>query len=179
VFLPNGDFFDAPANIGDGFKQELALNVTLPFEKLGWKGAQLRGEGVWRHSRVTDPTTGEKRQISNLRPLSWEAHFTHDLPQYRMNWGLDVFGAWRRTNYRASEIQVQKLKSYVIGFVEWKPRPDLSIRTELSNLTERGFRNTRYVYAGPRGASALSYADDRDIQFGRMIYVRVRKTLGG
>jgi outer membrane receptor protein involved in Fe transport len=171
--------FDARVNIGDGTKDEILLSATLPFDRLGWKGAQLRGEATWRESEVVDPTTRRKREISGLRPLEWEAHFTHDLPQWRMNWGVDAFGAWRETYYRFDEIELRKLKTYVVGFVEWKPRTDLSIRAELSNLTERGFRNTRYHYDGPRGAAPFAYVDDRDIQFGRMVYVRLRKTFGG
>ena len=174
---PSG-VFDAPANIGGGTKDEFAFNATVPLEKVGWKGAELRGQATWRESKVTDPTTGRGREISGLRPLSWEVHLTHDLPQYKINWGVDLFGGWRQTYYRVDQITDRKLKPYVEIFAEWKPRPDLSIRTELSNVTERGFRNTRNVYAGPRDVAALKFVDDRDIQFGRMLYVRVRKTFG-
>jgi len=85
------DAFDSPANIGDGTKDELALELTLPFERIGMKGAQLRGSSTWRRSEVTDPTTGAKREISGLRPLEWDAEFSWDLPQYKLNWG------WRST----------------------------------------------------------------------------------
>lgn len=173
-----GGVFDAPANIGGGTRDEYAVSLNLPLQTLGWNGAELRGEATWRDSRVSDPTTGAGREISGLRPLSWEARFTHDLPQWRLNWGLNVFGAWRRTFYRVDQITDVKLKSYVQLYAEWKPQPDLSIRTELANLTERGQRNTRNVFTGPRDISALAFIDDRDIQFGRMVYVRVRKTFG-
>jgi outer membrane receptor protein involved in Fe transport len=170
--------YDAPANIGEGTKDELILNLTLPFDRLGLKGAQLQAEGTWRRSEVTDPTTGEGREISDLEPVEWEAHFTHDLPQWRATWGIDAYGAYRETSYRFDEVSTFKLKTFVRPFVEWKPKDDLSIRVELPNVTERGLRRTRTVYAGPRGSSAIAYVDDRDIQFGRMFYIRVRKTFG-
>jgi outer membrane receptor protein involved in Fe transport len=173
-----GDPFDAPANIGEGTKDELILNLTLPFDRLGLKGAQLQAEGTWRRSEVTDPTTGEGREISDLEPVEWEAHFTHDLPQWRATWGIDAYGAYRETSYRFDEVSTFKLKTFVRPFVEWKPKDDLSIRVELPNVTERGLRRTRTVYAGPRGSSPIAYIDDRDIQFGRMFYIRVRKTFG-
>ena len=47
-----------------------------------------------------------------------------------------------------------------------------------SNATERGFRNTRYIYNGPRDRNGLAYVEDRDIQFGQMYYIRIRKTFG-
>ena len=175
--LAGGAYFDSPSNIGDGTKDELIFNATLPLDAL-LKGAQIRGETTWRRSEVTDPTTGEKREISNLKPNEWEAHFTHDLPQYRMSWGIDAFGAWRETSYRFNEVYTDKLKTFVIVFAEWKARPDLTVRAEVNNATERGFRHTQVVYDGPRGRAPLKYVDDRDIQFGRGLYVRVRKTFG-
>ena len=61
-------------------------------------------------------------------------------------------------------------------FAEWKPKPDLTVRAELNNATERGFRHTTTAYAGPRNTAAVAYVDDSDIQFGRGLYIRVRKT---
>ena len=179
VFVSGGEVFDAPANIGKGAQDEVGVSLDLPLDRLGVAGALLRGEATWRDSTVTDPTTRGQREISSLKPLSWEAHITHDLPRWRTNWGVDVYGAWRETDYRFDEVSITTVKTFIIGFIEWKPRSDLSIRTEITNFGERGVRNTRYVYDGPRGAAPLLHTDDRDIQFGRMIHVRVRKTFGG
>jgi len=171
--------YDSPANIGDGTKDELTLNLTLPLERLGLPRAQLKTEATWRRSEVTDPATREKREISHLRPLEWEAHLTHDIPKWRINWGADVFSGMRETDYRFDEVSTFKLRTYVQPFVEWKPKSDLSIRAEAGNFTERGLRRTRTVYDGPRGANPIRFIDDRDIQFGRTFYLRVRKTFGG
>jgi outer membrane receptor protein involved in Fe transport len=175
VFTSTG-VFDAPANIGDGTKDETIIGLTLPFAKLGLKGAQLQATSTWRDSEVTDPTTHTKRPLSKLRPQEWEAHFTWDLPQHRLSWGVDAFSAWRETYYSSDQVYIRKLKTYVQPFVEWKPQPDLSLRMEFGNFTERGFRQTLYVYNGPRGANGLKFVEDRDNQFGRMWYVRLRKT---
>lgn len=177
IFLPTG-VFDAPSNIGDGTKDELAVNVNLPLAIVGWKGATIRGESTWRRSEVTDPTTGGKREISDLRPVEWEVHFTHDLPAHRLTWGVDVWGGWRETFYRFDEVSTDKLKSFVTVFAEWKPRPDIVVRGEIQNAASRGFRHTRSVYEGPRSTSALAFVDDRDIQIGSIYWVRVRKTFG-
>ena len=128
-----------------------------------------------RYGTVTDKVAG----LSKLKPVEWEAHFTHDLPQWRMNWGVDVYGGWRKTSYYFNQVSTQKLKPYVRPFVEWKPQPDLALRFELPNVTERGFHKTVTVYDGPRGANPIAYVDDRDYQFGRLYYIRLRKTFGG
>jgi outer membrane receptor protein involved in Fe transport len=171
--------FDAPANIGDGTRDELAVNLTLPLARLGLKGAQLQAESTWRRSEVTDPTTLQTREISGLRPLEWEAHFTHDLPRLNTTWGVNVFGAWRETYYRFDEIDVVKLKTWVELFAEVRPRPDINVRLAVQNAGERGQRRTRYVYPGGRDVTLAPEVFDRDLQFGRMFYVRVRKSFGG
>jgi outer membrane receptor protein involved in Fe transport len=175
VFTPTG-VFDAPANIGDGTKDEYILSLTLPFDKIGMKGAQLQGSSTWRDSEVTDPTTLAKRPISKLRPQEWEAHFSWDMPQYKLNWGVDAFSGWNETYYSFDQIYLRKLKPYVQPFVEWKPQRGLSLRVEAGNATARGFRKTLYAYGGPRSKNGLAYVDDRDNHFGRMIYFRLRKT---
>ncbi|WP_091734993.1 TonB-dependent receptor plug domain-containing protein [Phenylobacterium immobile] len=183
VFSGDGSVFDNPANIGPGTKAELQATITLPFDRLPIrilrvKGAQLRGDTTWRRSRVTDPTTGEMRTISGLRHLEWEAHFTHDLPQWKLTWGVDAFGAWREAYFRSSNKELVKLRTYVTGFVEYRPKPNLQLRAELQNATSRGLRVTRYLYDGPRGAAPLAAINDRHLQFGPMVWFRVRRTFG-
>lgn len=178
IRTPNG-VFDAPANIGDGTRDELTVNLTAPLARLGLKGAQLQAESTWRRSEVTDPTTLQMREISGLRPLEWEARFTHDLPALDTTWGLNVFGSWRETYYRFDEVDVVKLKTWVELFAEVRPRADVNVRLALMNAGDRGLRRTRYVYPGGRDVAPAPEVIDRDLQFGRMVYVRVRKSFGG
>jgi hypothetical protein len=175
---PLGDF-DAPANIGEGTKDEEIVTLTLPLESIGLKGAQIRGVSTWRQSQVTDPTTGEKREITALHPSDWEAHFSQDLPNVRLNWGVDVFGGWRERYFRFNKIDTRKLGTYVVPFIEWKPRADLSLRFEIDNATRRGFKRTIQQYDGSRATSGLTSVEDRDPHFGQLYYVRLRKTFGG
>jgi outer membrane receptor protein involved in Fe transport len=179
IFQKDGSVFDAPANIGNGTKDEIEAEITLPLDKLGLKGAQLKGNITQRRSEVTDPTTHTKREISNLRPIEWEAHFAQPLPQWHANWGIDFpNNMWRQTIYRSDVIEDTKLKIYVDPFVEWKPRSDLQVHVEIQNLGARGLRDTRKVYAGARNLAPLAFVDDRDEQFGQILYLRVRKYFG-
>ncbi|WP_372783736.1 TonB-dependent receptor plug domain-containing protein [Phenylobacterium sp.] len=179
IFLAGGGAFDAPANIGDGTKDEFILNLTAPLDRLRLKGAQLRFTGTWRRSEVTDPTTGETRGITRLRPFEWEGHFIQDLPALKMSYGVDVCCARTETTYRFDEIDVRTLNNFVSPFWEWKPRPDLAFRAELDYAFHFSYRRTLYEYAGPRDVAPLSYIEHRDPQFGKVFYLRVRKTFGG
>jgi outer membrane receptor protein involved in Fe transport len=171
--------FDQPENIGSGRKDELAFELSLPLDRLGVERGLLKGDLTKRWSRVTDPTTGRKREISGLHPIDWNASFSQDLPRWNALWGVDVYGGWRRSYYRFNLIEDQKLRTFVRPYAEWRPRPDLNVRIELPNLTNRGFRNTDRIYPGPRNLAGQPDVEDRDIDNGSFYYIRIRKTFGG
>lgn len=169
---------DAPGNLGDGTKDEAILNLTLPLDRLGLRGGQLKGQGTWRRSEVDDPVLGGTREISGLRPVEWEAHFTHDLPGLQANWGVDATGGYRESYYRLSEIETRKAGIWVVVFAEYKPRRDIILRVEVQNLGARNVQRIREVYIGPRSDDRLAYTDVRDLEYGRAVFVRLRKTFG-
>jgi outer membrane receptor protein involved in Fe transport len=185
IFGPGGSVADAPGNIGEGTKDEVQASLSLPLDRFRIPAAQLKAQAVWRRSEVIDPLTLQPRQISGLRHVEWDLHFTQDLARWKSNWGIDVnrggsnandaYG-WRDRAYRLSEIETRKLDTWVTLFGEYKPKPDLSVRLELMNVTERSAQRTREVYAGPRDRSALAYTDVRDLRFGRMWNLRIRKS---
>jgi outer membrane receptor protein involved in Fe transport len=174
---PSGAF-DAPANIGEGTRDEIGLELTLPMDRLGLKDGVLRGESTWRRSEVIDPTTGETREISGEHPVDWEVRYTQGLPQWRMTWGFDVYGALREPFYRFNEVTQIKLRSFVVPWVEWKPRRDISIRMDVQNITSRNFNRTREVYDGPRDTVPLLFLEHQELDNKTSLYVRVRKTFG-
>jgi len=176
--LTSAGFSDAPANIGEGTRDELGVELTLPMDRFGLTGGVLRGESTWRRSEVTDPTTGELREISAEHPVDWEVHYTQGLPQWNVTVGLDIFGAYREPFYRFNEVTQIKLRSFVVPWVEWKPRRDLSIRADVQNLTSRDFNRTREVYDGPRDENPMLFREHQELDNKASIYVRLRKTFG-
>jgi outer membrane receptor protein involved in Fe transport len=170
--------FDAPANIGDGTKDEFILNLTAPLDRLGISGGQLRGTWTWRRSEVTDPTTHEKRGITRLRPFEWELHYIQDLPKLRLSYGIDFCCARTEITYRFNQIDRRDIINFVAPFIEWKPRPDLSLHAEFDYLQPFIYKRTLSQYAGPRGAAPLQYVERRQTYFGNQLFLRLRKTFG-
>lgn len=185
IFGPGGSVADAPGNIGEGTKDEVQASLSLPLDRFHIPAAQLKAQAVWRRSEVTDPLTLQAREISGLRHMEWDLHFTQDLARWKSSWGIDVnkggsnandsYG-WRDRAYRLSEIETRKLDTWVTLFGEYKPKPDLSVRLELLNVTERSAERIREVYAGPRDRSALLYTNVRDLRWGRIWNIRIRKS---
>ncbi|HEX7944245.1 MAG TPA: TonB-dependent receptor, partial [Phenylobacterium sp.] len=180
VTAADGSIFDRPSNIGDGTKDVLAIDLTLPFDRLGAKGALLKGNLTKRWADVTDPTTGASRFQSGPHRLDWSANFSWDLPQYKITWGVDAFGGFRESYYRYNLIEEFKLNTYVRPFIEYKPAPDLNVRLELPNLTRRNLHDTFYVFSGPRTLGGQpSFIDDKNTNTTTGGYfLRVRKTFG-
>ena len=169
---------DGPANDGDGTKDEAAVSLSAPLDRVWLKRATIKGPATWRRSQVVDPTTGDDREISGLHPVDWEVHFTQDLPGLKANWGVDVFGGFGESNYRLTEIETKKYETFATVFAEVKPRPDLILRVEIQNVTARDVQRIREVYAGPRDRAVLAYTDVRNLEWGRCLFVRLRKTFG-
>ena len=169
---------DAPGNIGNGTSDEIVASLAIPLQRFGLKAAQLKGQVTRRFTSVMDPATGRRREISNLHPVDWELHFNQDLPKIRTNWGVEIFaGGFRERAFRLSEIETKKVGTPIWIFAETRLRPDLLLRMEVQNIGERNAKRIREVYAGPRGSSALSYTDDRDLEFGRSFLIRIKKLL--
>jgi outer membrane receptor protein involved in Fe transport len=178
IFTPGGGVYDSPANIGDGTDDSIGVTLNLPLEKFGVRGGLLKGESTWTRSEVTDPTTGKTRRKSGQHPIDWELVFSQDLPLKGIKWGLEAYGGWRETYYRFSEIETYKLRTFVVTYIDYKPRPDITLRVEIDNLTARNFERINTSYAGPRPGSPLNYVDVQDLEFGRILFLRVRKTFG-
>lgn len=178
LFVSGRAVADAPGNIGSGTKDEAVLNLTVPLDGFGAANAQFKGQVTLRDSEVEDPTTGAAREISALRPLEWELHLTQDLPAWRSNWGVDVLGGYRESYYRLTEVETRKVGTWVMLFGEYKPRPDIILRLEVQNIFERDVKRIREVYAGARSTAPLVYTDVRDLEYGRAVFLRLRKTFG-
>ncbi|MBI1199831.1 MAG: TonB-dependent receptor plug domain-containing protein [Phenylobacterium sp.] len=177
----NGALFDRPANIGDGTRDSLKLELTLPLDRLGVPAGQLKGYATRRWSRVDDPTTGVARRISGEKPITWEAKFSQDIPRWNLTWGAELYSGFQQAYYRFNAVDAYKLDPFLMTYAEWRPRRDVNVRIVLENLTKRGYRRTTVTYDGVRdaardGAASLS---DRNFHFGRVLYVRLRKTFGG
>ena len=180
---------DAPANIGDGWRNEIQFSLSTPLDRLGLKQATLKAQVSLRETEVTDPTTGDLRPISSVlsfgapppisavRETEWELHYTQDLPQLKSTWGFDIIGPYIDRYYRLSEIETQKSEISILVFGEWKARPDLSLRVELQSLAKDTTR-VRDVWSGPRNTAPLQYRDYRNLQYDGAIQFRLRKTFG-
>ena len=178
---PSGIVFDAPANIGDGTKDELKAELTLPTDRLGLPRGQLKATVRRGWTEVIDPTTHERRGISGYHPVDWDAAFSQDVPRWNLTWGINViYGGFRERYYRFDRIEDFKIGALLQPYVEVRPRPDLNVRLEVFNVTQHSVRDFNTAYPGPRSAGGQPDVQARNqIHSPYGFFVRLQKKLGG
>jgi hypothetical protein len=166
-------------NIGDGSETDLIATLTFPLKRFGLNGAMVKGTVTRVISRVTDPTTGERRMIwfNAPWPLYGELHFVYDLPQRKLNLGFDAFYNGPFTLYRPAGTEHAGVNARLNAFVEYRYRPNLTIRLEGMNVTGARITQTIAYYAGARHVSPLLYEDERTLGLRPSVMLRVRRTL--
>ncbi|OAI45487.1 hypothetical protein AYO42_00175 [Rhizomicrobium sp. SCGC AG-212-E05] len=178
--------FDAPGNIGSGTQDVFIAALTLPLERLGLEYARIKASGTLQSSRVTDPTTGLKRGISNLSPGEYSIDFRQDWPEWRASWGMSLVTpcfasitakVCTRSQYRFNEIDIFRADPALGVFAEYQPKPDLFWKVEASNILGADYRRAVNGYGGPRDLFPLSYVDDRWLESSPYVKISLRKTL--
>ncbi len=168
------DVYSAPGNIGDGSLTYVNLEWTIPLDRLGISGGQLTNSLTWRVSEVTDPTTGEDRKISGVRPEEFFTRFQQDIDSWRMNWGVEYQPFGEDTVYRIDQISHFRFRDYASAWIEYKPTDQWTLRAQAWMLGS--YDQTRTVFTGPRGASPVAYTEIRSMEPESRIQLRLRRT---
>jgi hypothetical protein len=167
--------FDAPGNIGSGREDDLIGDLTLPLQSLGLPHAELKLDGTWRRSRVTDPTTGKARAISLQKPYEFTANFHEDLPRWKAAWGVTFDAGWSTHTYLFDEADRNAASALLTIFADYNPQANLSFHLEASDVLGRHYRRSIAFYAGLRGTGPLEYRDDRRLRLGPALALKVRR----
>lgn len=177
--------FDAPGNIGAGSEDVAIASLTLPLDNLGIEHGQLKLSATRQWSRVTDPTTGAPRPITDLNPLEYSIDFRHDLSRWHADWGASLLTPCSKSStikgcskseYRFNEIDTFRATPTINIFAEYQPWKGTSFRIEADNILQQRYNRVVNIYAGPRNACPLSYVDDRSLASSASVLVSLRKT---
>jgi hypothetical protein len=172
--IPLDHGLSAVGNIGDATLDQLALTVAIPTDKLGVSGGMFRFRNTWNHTEVTDPTTGEIRPISNVRPtqavISWE----QDITSWKLQYGGAFIPLLGQKSFDPDQTSGWRGHDYFEAWAEYKPTESLSIRAQINIWND--FNIERTVYADRTAARPIAYVENRYIDPRTFFQVRVRKT---
>jgi outer membrane receptor protein involved in Fe transport len=175
---------DAFGNIGRGSRLGLEARAATPLAFIGLPNAELRFNGVWQRTRVTDPITGEKRSFSsplerqgtlagsptlNLANKDWAyvLSFRQNAPALQLSWGGSLVDWSDRQEYRRAEaIRYERPMPRLDLFIETTAIKPVTARIFANNLLSPRETRTREFFRGSRASGAI----DR---------VELRRALGG
>ena len=183
--LPLNSDFEVPGNIGAGKRWGLQFEATLSLEALGLTGARLDIEARIQDSDVTDPVTGDDRELSGLgnvgKPLALDdenryafaVDFRQDFERERFAWGWDVRKRDNRIAYRVNELVEYEDGTEFNVFAETTRWWGLKIRLAAQNLTNFNQLRHRTIYDGERELVPVDVVEVQDRTDGRRVLLAI------
>jgi len=171
--LPLEGILEVPGNIGSGRRAGLRGELTVPLDSVGLIDARLDASGEWQTSRVTDPLTGVRRELSNERGWEVEATLRQDLQRQKLAWGLTAFAVDGFSVFGLDELDDRGGRFDIDAFVETRVVDGMRIRMGAENLLRDGASRDRSVFEGPRDATPLAFREVRDRRSARELFVEV------
>lgn len=172
--IPLDGGLSAVGNIGDGSLDQLAVNILVPMDKFGFTGGRLGFRNTWNHTEVTDPTTGEIRAISGLRPSQPVFTIAQDINSWKLQWGGAYIATLHQFSYDPDQTSGFRGADYFELWTEYKPTATLSLRAQINIWDD--FEIQRTVYADRTQARPVAFYENRYIDPRTFVSLRLRKT---
>jgi len=175
--IPLTGGFDGVGNIGDGTSDYFQIRLTLPTDRLGVSNGRLQLRGSWSDTSVTDPVTGEARRFRGNQAFGCGIEFNQDLMDGRWSWGFEHdCNTDRGRAFRVREVRTSYSEPEFEIYGQWKPRPDLTVRVDLNNITSRKQGYDRDIHSGSRDVAPLASREVRRTWRDPFLFVQIRKT---
>ncbi|MDP1911952.1 TonB-dependent siderophore receptor [Brevundimonas sp.] len=170
--LPQG--LSAVGNIGDGTLDQLAVNVLVPLDWTGFSGGQFQFRNTWNDTTVTDPTSGEERPISGIRPSQPAFTISQDITTWKINWAVTYLESLRQFRFDPDQVSGFTGSDYFEANIEYKPTPTLAIRAQVNVWND--FQAERTVFADRSAARPVAFTELRSTDPRTFWQIRIRKT---
>lgn len=171
--------FDAFGNIGDGKRTGIEIRAAAPLDAIGLPRAELRFNGLYQETEVTDPKTGLKRSFSisperqnsapstatlNAGDKDWAyvITFRQELPGIQSSWGSALTQWAGRAEYKRAEIiTYDRSEPRFDLFFETTAVKPVTIRFSVNNILSPSERRIRTFYQGDRSSGVISRVEKR------------------
>ncbi|HEY1607221.1 MAG TPA: hypothetical protein VGF77_16650 [Allosphingosinicella sp.] len=150
-------------------------NSTLLFDPIGWTGAKLDLDVGAERTRVRDPLTGERREISGIRDRWMSAQVRHDVPHTQIAWSAYVQYSHFAKNYFLTEVFRTLDLPWIAGFyVEDKNVLGMTVRFSVDNVLNGRHLLDRTVFAGFRDRAPILFIEKHDQLVGPLFRLSVK-----
>jgi outer membrane receptor protein involved in Fe transport len=176
IIAPTG-IFDAPGNIGDGTRDSINLDATIPFDRLGLTDFRTVVDLSWNWADLIDPVTGVRRAASNASSFGGNVTLIQDVPAWNSTFSFQLLIQPRYTNYLLRELRVEDTKVHrqVIAWT-WQAMPDLQLKFQAENPLRRERERVRTLYTTSRAVGDLSGYENQRTTSRPVFRLTMRKT---
>jgi hypothetical protein len=162
--LPVGGVAEVPGNIGNGRRWGIESILTFSLQRFGIPGARIDLSGRWEDSEVTDPVTGQKRNLSNRIRRELQLDFRHNIESTAWAWGGMLATSSDDPFFGLDEyVAVDDVAGTLDAdlFVETTRWFGVRLRLQAGNVLNRRFERDRLVWDGPRELTPLLFSESR------------------
>ncbi len=165
-------------NIGDGDMWQLILRSSIRMKMINMPNLLVTANFTVRDSEIKDPFLGLDRRFTNYERGRLELGFRHDLPQWRMNYGL----SWNNRfdgnikRYDLEDIELTAGDPMVMAFVEYIAFGSTTIRLDVRNATDNLQCRERQRFVGRISANILEEIEDQCGGSGRVLALKINGT---
>ncbi|MES2754127.1 MAG: TonB-dependent receptor plug domain-containing protein [Pseudomonadota bacterium] len=164
--IPIGATGQAPGNLDSAVRYGTQITGTLNLDPLGFKGAKIDADLIFQRSRLTDPLTGIRREISEQTTRFVNVNFRHDIPKTAWAYGASYEDFRQAYGYRLDQRFLSRNSPGGVGiFVENKDVLGLTVRGSLYGLLNTNESFEREFYNGRR-TNGLAFTESRDRYYG-------------
>ena len=165
-------------NIGDGIEMGVNLSASVRATPLGMPNLLITTSLNVQDSEVTDPHLGIKRRFQNYQRGRFTLFFRHDIPDLRVNWGMQYFdridgGMFR---YDVDDIEFNVGEPRVNLFAEYRNQRGTTYRFDAGALTNGSQCRRRTRFIGRTTANILEEIEYRCTTTGIELSLRVNGT---
>lgn len=169
--------FDAPGNIGNGHKDQISVELTLPLDRVGLTNGLFKSSTTWRFSGVRDPATGTERAISGVRPRRFVFTLTQDIESLKSTWGVLFSTGWDEQYFRPLQFRHRKIIPPNIELSwSYKPTSQWMFSAALKNLGRFGYDDVNYAYGGLRGSAPPVQTTEFKVKSQIRLHLEIRRT---
>jgi len=178
VSTSEDDLRSAVGNIGNGDMWVFELKGSVRLGMFNLPNVLVTSSASVRDSQVKDPFLDITRRFTNYHRGHFDMGFRHDIPEWKMNYGLSWNNRFDGNNkrYDIDDIESQYGDPFVMAFLEVVAFDDITFRFDAMNVTDGKMCRDRERFVGRASANILEEIETMCSGFGRVLSLKMSGT---
>lgn len=178
VTRPDGRPTSANGNIGDGDMYGLRASGSVRMGMIGIPNVMLISSLEVKTSEITDPFLGIDRRFQNYERGRFQLGFRHDVPQYRVTYGLNWNNRFDGNikRYDIDNIERTAGDPNVTAYLEYVTPQNIRIRFDARNATNNDQCRERSRYDGRLTSGVITEIESYCYEASRVMSIKINGT---